>query len=90
MDRLVGEVTKYVKNGGYCFLLGTDNRSHFLHVKNIRDREVPAMGDLISFTLHDSPTKPGRQEAIEAIIVKRRSTKPRFAVPAESATGGAL
>jgi hypothetical protein len=83
MDRLIGEVTKYVKNGGYCFLLGTDNRSHFLHVKNINNREVPAVGDLFSFALHESTTKPGHQEAFDAVLVKRRSNKPRVVVPAE-------
>lgn len=81
MDRLIGEVTKYVKNGGYCFLLGTDNRSHFLHVKNIDNREVPAVGDLFSFALHESTTKPGHQEAFDAALVKRKSNKPRVVVP---------
>ncbi len=81
MDRLLGEVTKCVKNGGYCFLLGTDNRSHFLHVKNINNREVPAVGDLLSFDLRESATKPGQQEGFDAVLVKRKSNKPRVVVP---------
>jgi hypothetical protein len=82
MERLIGEVTKYVKNGGYCFLIGSDNRSHFLHVKNIRNREVPALGDLFSFVLRESTTKPGQQEAFDAELMKRRSNKPRLVAPA--------
>jgi hypothetical protein len=82
MERLVGEVTKFVKNGGYCFLLGSDNRSHFLHVKNVRNNEVPALGDFFSFALRESTTKPGQQEAFDAVLVKRKSNKPRVVVPA--------
>jgi hypothetical protein len=85
MDRLVGEVLTYKQGAGYCFLVGSDGRSHFLHVRNIRDSIVPSVGDLFSFSLRESLNKPGKQEAFDAELVKRRSTKPRVAAPATEA-----
>jgi hypothetical protein len=82
MERLIGEVTSLKKIGGYCFLVGSDSRSYFLHVKNIRNNDVPAIGDLFTFSLRESPTKPGKQEAFDASLVERRSNKPRVVAPA--------
>jgi hypothetical protein len=83
MERLVGEVLTFKQGAGYCFLVGSDNRSHFLHVRNIQNRVVPAIGDVFSFSIRESSNRPGQQEAFDAALVKRKSNKPRVVLPAE-------
>jgi hypothetical protein len=78
MERLIGEVLTYKKGMGYCFLVAPDGRSHFLHVKNTRENQVPAVGDLFTFLLRESSHKPGFQEAFDAVLVRRKSSKPLF------------
>ena len=81
MERQVGEILSFFKSRGFGFILGADGKSHFLHAKYVRDRVVPAKGDLFAFVLEESSREAGLMEARDVILLKRKSDKPAVVVP---------
>lgn len=88
-DRILAEVITWNPRG-FGFLQDGAGRSYYLHISNIRDEAFPQPGDLLTFLVRDSKNKPGKTEAHDASIVKRSNPAPRFVVPTEPTTGGAL
>jgi len=82
-ERFVGQVVSSKADRGFCFVQLEDGRSFFLHFKNIQDQVIAQPADLFTFSVRNTPNRPGFTEAYDAVLVSRVDKKPAFAVPAE-------
>ena len=63
-----GEISKWFDEKGYGFVAGDDGKTYFLHIKQIKNKEAPNVGDSIKFEVVN--TQRGEQ-AHNAVIVSK-------------------
>jgi cold shock CspA family protein len=82
--RYVGEVTFYNKISSYGFIneLQEHGSSQFFHIDYVEGRMILQVGDIVSFAIEPSKTKPGKTHAVEIRLHKRDLP------PAATATAG--
>jgi cold shock CspA family protein len=75
---MIGEVTKYVSNRSFGFIreLGDHGTEQFFHIEDVVGRTVLREGDLVSFSIEPSKTKPGKTHAVHVRLQKRDVAAP--------------
>jgi cold shock CspA family protein len=70
---MIGTVTKYVSNRSFGFIreLGDHPTEQFFHLEDVVGRIVLKEGDLVSFLIEPSKTKPGKTHAVDVCLQKR-------------------
>ena len=70
MERILGDILSVRRDKGFCFIVGPDGCSHFLHFREIREHRIPVVGDLYLFSVRASAVKPGLNEAYDAQLAR--------------------
>ncbi|CAK0891053.1 unnamed protein product [Prorocentrum cordatum] len=59
-----GTVKSFNPDKGFGFVVGPDGTDVFLHRKSCADNSVPQKGDVVTFDMEPSTTKPGQFQAV--------------------------
>jgi cold shock CspA family protein len=70
---MTGIVTKYVPNRSFGFIResGDHPTEQFFHIDDVVGRIVLQEGDLVSFLIEPSKTKPGKTHAVNVCLQER-------------------
>jgi cold shock CspA family protein len=83
--RYLGEVTKYHRDRSYGFIQET--REHgteqFFHINDVEGRIILRVGDLVTFEIVPSKTRPDRTCAVN-VRLDKRDELPAADVPAKA------